>query len=140
MADDGGISRLRRRLAAIPKNVTEAVAPALLKEAHAMADTMERFAPEDTGDLKASIAVTGPGRRTPAYSQPGGSLTVAENAVAITAGDTHVRYAHLVEHGTTKAPAQPFFFPAVRLHNKQAKRNIKNAIRRAVKKSWGGAS
>lgn len=134
---------MQRRFAAIPKSVIMAVQPAVLKEAHAIADTMERFAPEDTGDLKASIAVTGPGRNTPAYSQPGGSMTVPSNAASVTVGDTDVRYAHLVEyghgnglHGTT-VPPHPFFWPAVRLHNKKAKTAIKNAIRRAVKKEWG---
>ena len=95
---------------------------------------MERLAPEDEGDLKASIAVTGPGRQTPAYSQPGGAMTVPENAVAVTVGDVDVRYPHLVEHGTKNAHAQPFFWPAVRLHQTKATRAIKSAIGRSVKK------
>lgn len=136
MANAGGLARLQKRMAAIPVAVTEAVAPAIMQQAHVIADTMEQFAPEDSGDLKASIAVTGPGRNTPAYSQPGGSMMVPQNAAAITAGDTDVRYAHLVEHGTTKAQAQAFFFPAYRLHKKEAQKAIKSALRRAVKKGW----
>lgn len=61
-------------------------------------------------------------------------MTVPENAVAVTVGDQDVRYPHLVEFGTTKAQAQPFFWPAVRLHRKKATNGIKNAVRRAVKK------
>ena len=100
---------------------------------------------EDSGDLKGSIAVTGPGQSTPAYSQPGGSMSVADNAVAVTVGDTDVRYAHLVEYGHGNGlhgsivPAHPFFWPAVRLHRKKATTAIKSAVRRAVRKS-GGAS
>lgn len=135
MSDDGGLARFRRRLAAILREVKKAVEPALVKEAHAIADTMERFAPEDTGKLKGSIAVTGPGRQPPAYSQPGGSMTVPENTAAITVGDTDVRYAHLVEYGTTRTAAKPFFWPAVRLHRQKAQQNIKNAVRRAIRKT-----
>lgn len=137
MADDGGIGRLQRRLAAIPTAVKEAVQPALLKQGEAMADTMRQFVPVDTGDTKDSIEVTPGGKSTPAYSQPGGSMTVPENAVAVTVGNEDVRTAHLVEHGTEKAPAQPFFWPAVRLHQKKATSAIKRAIGVAVRKNWG---
>lgn len=139
MADDGGIGRLQRRLAAIPKAVKEAVQPALLKQGNTMAGDMKRLAEtsKDTGALIDSIVVTPAGQQTPAYSQPGGSTTVPENAVAITVGNKDVRYGHLVEYGTTKAHAQPYFWPAVRLDNKKAQKAIKAAISRAVKKNWG---
>lgn len=64
-------------------------------------------------------------------------MTVPENAVAITVGNSDVRYGHLVEYGTVKAPAQSFFWPAVRLNQKKVQRNVKSAISRAVKKNWG---
>lgn len=141
MANNGGIGRLKKRLAAIPKNVKEAVQPALLKQANTMADTMRRFAPDDPAtnapDLKSSITVTPAGQQTPPYSQPGGSMVVPENAVAITVGNADVRYPHLLEHGTTKMHAQPFFWPSVRLHRKKAQQAIKRGVARAVKKEWG---
>lgn len=134
---DGGISRLQRRLAAIPKAVKDATQPALLKQANTMADTMRHLAPEDEGDLKESVEVTPAGQQTPPYSQPGGSMTVPENAVAVTVGNHAVRYPHLQEYGTTKHPPQPFFWPAVRLHNKKAKAAIRRAVATAVRKNWG---
>lgn len=137
MADDGGIGRLQRRLKAIPEKVTAAIKPALLKQGNAMADTMRRFAPVDTGKLKDSIAVTPPEASTPPYSTPGGRMVVPETSVAVTAGNSDVRYAHLVEYGTTKMQAAPFFWPAVRLNNKKAKKAIKAAVGRAVRKNWG---
>ena len=144
MADDGGIGRLQRRLAAIPKAVKEATQPALLKQANAMAATMRALAPDDpaTGapDLKTSIAVTPAGQSTPPYSQPGGSMVVPENAVAVTVGNADVRYPHLQEFGTTRHAAQPFFWPAVRLHRVKAARAIKRAVGTAVRKNWGSAS
>lgn len=102
-----------------------------------MAEAMRRFAPRKTGALIDSIEVTGPGGTTPAYSQPGGSRAVPENAVALTAGNTKVRYAHLVEYGTAKAHAQPFFWPAYRLFKLRAKRRISRAIGKAVRETKG---
>jgi HK97 gp10 family phage protein len=141
MTNDGGIGRLKQRLAAIPKNVKEAVLPTLVKQADAMAATMRRLAPDDPAtdapDHKSSIEVTPAGQQTPPYSQPGGSMVVPENAVAITDGNTDVRYPHLLEYGTAKMNAQPFFWPAVRLHRKKAQQAIKRGVARAVKKEWG---
>lgn len=143
MADDGGIGKLKKRLAAIPQSVKEAVQPNLLKQAKTIADTMRCFAPDDpaTGepDLKSSIVVTPAGGQTPTYSQPGGSMTVPENAVAITVGNSEVRYPHLQEYGTKRHAAQPFFWPAFRLHRKKVQRAIKSAMGRAVRKNWGGS-
>jgi len=137
MTDDGGIGRLQRRLAAIPKAVKDATQPALRKQGETMVGTMRRFVPKETRDLEYSIKYTMAGNQTPAYSQPGGSMTVPENAVAITVGNTDVRYGHLVEYGTTKMQAQPYFWPAVRLHNKKSRQAIKRAVATAVKKNWG---
>ena len=135
MADDGGLSRFRKRMNAIPKAVREAVKPAVVKSAEETAAMMRALAPVDSGDLKDSITVTGPGQATPPYSQPGGSHHVPENAAAITAGNSAVRYAHLVEYGTTHAAAQPFFWAALRLTRKRATNRIKRAISKAVKEA-----
>ena len=125
--------RLKRRLQAIPRATVAATTPALLKAAEQTAATMRQLAPEDSGDLKASIAVTPAGQSTPAYSQPGGSMLVPDNAVAITAGNTDVRYPHLVEYGTVKAAAHPFFWPAFRLHRRKVASAIKRAVAKAVR-------
>jgi HK97 gp10 family phage protein len=138
LTDDGGLSRFQNRMRAIPAAAREAVKPALLKSANEVADMQRRLAPEDTGELRESIHVTAPGQSTPPYSQPGGSRVAGELEAIVTAGDHTVRYAHLVEHGTTKAPAQPFFWPGFRLTRKRAATRIKGAVSRAVKKNWGG--
>lgn len=125
----------------IPRRVREAVMPELLKQGNDLAVTMRILAPDDPAtdapDLRSSIAVTGPGEQTPPYSQPGGSMVVPELSVAVTVGNTDVRYPHLIEHGTTKMRAQPFFWPAVRLQRKKTTNDIKRAIRKAVKDVWG---
>lgn len=132
------LARLERRLMAVPKKVREDVQPALLKSGHELADAMKRLAERsrDSGDLIESIEVTPAGRSTPPYSQPGGSKVVPENAVAITVGNDDVRYPHLVEYGTEKAPAQPFFWPAYRLLKRRIQRRIKRSISKAVREGW----
>lgn len=149
MADDGGLSRFQRRMRAIPNAARAAVAPALVKQAGEMAATMRALAPVDDGDLRDSITVTGPKQTTPAYSQPGGSTVAPENAALITVGNTEVRYPHLIEYGHSNGfvagaasgtrgqavPAQPFFWPAVRMHQAKAKAAIKRAIGKAIREA-----
>lgn len=137
MPNDGGLSRIQQRLNAIPGNVKAALQPALLKQGDAIADTMRSLVSVDSGDTRDSIAVTGPGQSTPPFSQPGGQMVVVENAVAITVGNEDVRTPHLLEYGTAKAPAQPFFWPAYRLHRTRAKKALKRAAGAAVRKQWG---
>lgn len=132
---DGGLSSFQKRMRAIPQAAREAVKPVLVREAEKIADTMRALAPEDEGDLKGSIAVTGPLEATPPYSQPGGSTVVPENVAAITAGNSDVRYPHLQEYGTTFHPAQPFFWPAFRLGRKKALAAIKRGIGTAIRKA-----
>ena len=149
MSGDGGLSSFQRRMQAIPKAAREAVAPALVKSADDIAASMRALAPVDDGDLQASIAVTGAGGTTPPYSQPGGSVVVPENAALVTAGNTDVRYAHLVEYGHGNGfvkgayqgvrggtvPPKPFFWPGYRLSRKRASQRIKRAIGKAIREA-----
>lgn len=128
-----GLSSFSRRILGLPAELRRQIAPELVAAAEDMAGDMRRFAPEDTGALIASVEVTGPGQQTPAYSQPGGSQVVPDNAVAITAGNSDVRYPHLVEYGTADTPAQPFFWPAFRLGRDGAVARIGAAVKRAVR-------
>lgn len=136
MKDDAySIYRLKQRLAKLPKAVKKAAYADMEKAAEDIAKTMRQLAPEDTGDLKDSIVVTPGGQATPAHSQPGGAHVVPENKVAITAGDTLVRYAHLVEYGTEKTEAEPFFWPGFRMSKKKAQNKIRRGIRKAIKET-----
>lgn len=151
MRGGNGLASLNRRLKAIPKAAKDAVQPALLKAGTQLADDMRHLAEgsRDSGALIESIVVTPAGQKTPAHSQPGGTHVVPENAVVVTAGNNAVRYAHLVEFGTAAhtnqglfpdthhpgAPAQPFFWPAVRLARKKVTSAIKRAVAKAVRKA-----
>lgn len=133
MAYSKQIQRFQERLEAIPKSVREAVQPALVKSADELADQMRKLAPVDEGDLRASIKVTPPGGTTPAYSQPGGSTIAGELEAIVTVGNQDVRYAHLVEYGTSDTSAQPYFWPAVRTMRKRFQARIKRAVNKAVR-------
>ena len=134
----GGIRRFQHRMQAMPKAVRDAVGPAALRGAQDIADMVEHFAPEDEGDLKTSVMVTGPGQSTPPYSHPGGSHIVPEGAAAVSVGSTDVRYPHLQEYGTKHHAAQPFFWPAYRMMRKRAADRVKRAMSKAVRENWGG--
>ena len=139
MADDGGLAKFQRRMRAVPVAARRAVVPALEKSAEEIAGIMRAGVPVDSGALRASIKVTGPGLSTPPYSQPGGSVVVPELSAAITAGNTDVRYAHLVEYGHsngfggTTVPPHAFFWPGFRLGRLRALRRIRRAVGKAIK-------
>jgi HK97 gp10 family phage protein len=133
MAKNKSLEKFNKRMQAIPKAVRKTLAAEVVKAATTVAVTMRTQAPVDTGALRDSIRVTGPGQTTPAYSQPGGSTTAHELQAIVTVGDTDTRYPHLVEYGTAEAEAQPFFWPVVRSSRKRITNRVKRAINKAVK-------
>ena len=130
-----GLASFQRRMKAIPQAVREGVKPSLIAAADMVADAMRALAPVDEGDLRTSIAVTGPLESTPPYSQPGGAAMVPENMAAVTVGNSNVRYPHLQEYGTKHAAAQPFFWPGFRLTRKKAAGRIKTGLSRVIRKT-----
>lgn len=144
-----GLAQLSKKLKAIPKAAEEEARKAVLQGANEVAAMQRNLAPVDDGDLRDSIHVTGPGETTPPYSQPGGSLTAREFQAIVTAGNSGVRYAHLVEFGTAPhaqggmfegaqhpgTQAQPFFWPAYRALSKRVKGRVTRNINKAVKKA-----
>lgn len=130
-----GLKSFQRRMAAIPREARKATEPALTQAAYIVADAVEALAPEDSGDLKGSVAVTPPGQSIPPYAMAIGSRVVPFNAAAVTVGNFDVRYPHLVEYGTRNALAQPFFWPGVRLTRKKAAAKIKTALRKAIREA-----
>ncbi|ATU92010.1 HK97 gp10 family phage protein [Phyllobacterium zundukense] len=136
MAKSAQFNRLEAKIMRMPEAYVKAVVPANEKSATELANLQKRIAPEDTGALKESIAVTGPNQATPAYSQPGGSRVAGPLEVLVTAGDSGVRYAHLVEYGTKEAEAQPFFWIALKLLRKRMENRRSRAGRKAIKDVW----
>lgn len=135
---DNGLAGTMSAFDRIARAPREAVLPALRRSGEELASAQKVLAEtsRDTGALIDSITVTTPGLSTPAYSQPGGSRVAGETEVIVTAGNSDVRYAHLVEYGTSEAEAQPFFWPALRLLRKRLQNRINRAAKKAVKDAW----
>lgn len=135
---DNGLAKTLAAIDRARRAPREAIMPALLKSGHELAAAQKALAEtsRDTGALIDSIAVTMPGQSPPAYSQPGGSRVAGDTEVIVTAGNSDVRYAHLVEYGTSEADAQPFFWPAFRLTRKRLQNRINRAAKKAVKDAW----
>lgn len=136
MASKDGLHDLMKAFDRAKKAPRQQITKALVASANELASAQAHLAPKDTGALADSIAVTGPGEATPAYSQPGGSRIAGPHEVIVTAGNTDVRYPHLVEYGTSKTEAQPFFWPALRLLRKRLQQRIDRAGRKAVRDAW----
>lgn len=145
-----GLADLKRRLARMPEAAKEAALKSVLEGAHELAAMQKSLVPVRKGKLRDSIAVTPPGGTTPPYSQPGGSRTAGPLEAIVTAGNTEVRYAHLVEFGTAPhiaggifegaqhpgSPAEPFFWPSYRALKPRIRRRISSRISRAIKKEF----
>lgn len=147
---NGGLARLNRKMTRTIPDAAKAVAAlAVVQGAVEISNLMQNLAPYDDGELIDSIVVTPPGGTTPPYSHPGGQQRAREGQALITAGNTDVRYAHLVEYGADPhtagglfqgarhpgAAAQPFFFPAWRAMRGRAKSRVTRAINKAIKQA-----
>lgn len=124
---------LSARLKAIPQEIVADLRPALVAGAEDIAARMRALVPVAEGDLRGSIAVTGPGQTTPAYASGGGRRTAQDNQALVTVGSPEVRHGHLVEFGTVKAEAQPFMLPAFRLARAKVMGRISRAIGKAIR-------
>ena len=96
-------SRLPQIIVAIDPKVTAA----LTVGAEGIAERAKQRVPVATGRLRDAIHVEQDG-----------------DDVAVVAGDSDVWYGHLVEHGTSSAPAQPFLLPAA----EERRNEIKAAV------------
>ncbi|NRP70608.1 hypothetical protein ILFOPFJJ_01489 [Ensifer psoraleae] len=147
-----GLSRLTKKLRRIPQAAKDAAKAAVVQGANEIAAVQRALAPVDDGELKDSIHVTPPGGTTPPYSQPGGSRTAGPEEAIVTAGNTRVRYAHLVEFGTAPhtnggmfagsehpgTAAQPFFWPGYRAVRKRVRGRVTRTINKAIKDAATG--
>lgn len=133
MAKITGLRNIEQRLARIPKAAKAAVKPALDRSADELVTAQRSLAPTDDGTLKASIqwhesdelkrTITAGGPTTTRPVRSGTSATYD--------------YALAQEFGTTKMPANPFFWPGYRLLRKRIRNRIKRAISNAVKEEFG---
>ena len=145
-----GLDKFNARMKRIPVAARKAAIASVIEGAEEVAGLQKRLAPVDQGDLRDSIHVTPPGQSTPPYSQPSGQRVAKPTEAIITAGNTKVRTAHLVEFGTaphinggwaagTQNPGtkpSPFFFPAWRALRRRVRSRVSRNITKAIKSEF----
>lgn len=114
--------RLRRRMKAIPTGVRKAAREQLRKNAEELVQTQQGFAPQDAGDLKASIK----------QQDVSDSTRISRR---VSAGDSSAPYASWVEFGHGQAAPRPFFWPAYRLKRRRFKARMTRAAKKAVQEA-----
>lgn len=142
-----GMRKLSRKLSVtLPRSVREAAVNATRVGAEELVAMQKRNAPVGDGDLQMSITYTEPYGTTPPYSQPGGSRRAHAEQFIVTAGNSKVRYPHLVEFGTAPhinegkfagtlhpgTTAQEFFWPAYRALKDRITRRTNKALKEAI--------
>jgi HK97 gp10 family phage protein len=163
-----GADSLQKKLKRLPEETRTTIRQAIEQSASELVEMQKRLAPVKSGKLRDSIVATMGDGTTPKYAafqkRGGGkrrSSAVAGDpdlSVRVTAGNSGVRYAHLVEFGTepheirakrakalgkngqfgTKvehpgASAHPFFYPAYRALKKRVKSRISRATNKAAR-------
>ena len=141
MGKFAGRDRLRKVLKSLPTEQRRAIRAAILEGAATIVETQKNLVPVLTGALKASIQATPGDEDLPSYATLKSKQTTKdpELSAIITAGSAGtreeggVRYAHLVEFGTARMHAEPFFYPGFRAQRTAVKRKINAAARKGIK-------
>lgn len=147
-----GLDRLKRKLRQFPDAVKDEIRAAMEASANEIVAMMKSLVPVDSGELRDSIGWTWGDR--PKYSQAVASVKSADGNMVLTiyAGNSRVRYPHLVEFGTAPhvnggrfagsqhpgTSAQPFFFVSFRALRRRAKGRVNRAVNKAAKRVASG--
>lgn len=147
-----GLDRLKKKLRSFPEIVKAEIKTAMEQGAEEIVNLMKSLVAVDSGELRDSIGWTWGDR--PKYSQSIGAVKSGDGNMVITiyAGNSKVRYAHLVEFGTSPhinggmyagsehpgTAAKPFFFVSYRALARRAKGRVARAINKAAKRMAAG--
>jgi len=153
--------RLLEKMAALPDEIRKEIGAAVRQSADEIVALQKTLVPVRTGKLRDSIKASY-GANAPKYASLRGGTSEGDPdlTAVISAGNSAVRYAHLVEFGASPheirpkrpggllningrliesvnhpgAPAQPFFYPAYRALRRRAKGRITRATKKAARK------
>lgn len=134
MAD---LRELKARLEAVKKAVRAESKAALKATAEEIAATMRRVVPKDTGKLRSTIRVV-ENDDLSVRIQAGGPETTKRVRSDRKAKAPEVDYAKIIEFGTRKRPAHPFFWPTWRLMRRSARLKVERRIKKALEATGGG--
>lgn len=142
-----GLEKLNRKLKKLPAAAEKRIKEAMEVGANEIVALMKSLVAVDSGELRDSIGWTW--GDAPKFSQKIATVKSADGKMVITiyAGNSKVRYAHLVEFSTrahqnagqfagTQHPgtsAQPFFFVSYRALRRRTKSRITRAITKSAK-------
>ncbi|MDL2202024.1 HK97 gp10 family phage protein [Brucella intermedia] len=142
-----GLDRLQIKLKKFPEVAETLVKAAMEQGAQDIVNMMQNLVPVDDGELMESTGWTW--GQAPKYSQRIGSVKSNDGKLTITiyAGNSRVRYAHLVEFGSAPhvnggmfpgtfnpgSKAQPFFYVSWRAKRRSARARVSRAITKAAK-------
>jgi HK97 gp10 family phage protein len=129
-----GKRRWQNKLRNLPKAIITESSAENEKIANEMVSAAKRFAPVKTGKLRDSIIIIREGEWMADYATSGGGRGFVK-PIAVTAGNSGVYYAHLVEYGTRFAAPHPFFWPAYRLVKARHMRSMRKVHRTAIARS-----
>ncbi|NTA58430.1 HK97 gp10 family phage protein [Agrobacterium tumefaciens] len=147
-----GLDKLNRKLKQLPAAAEKRIKEAMGQGADEIVALMKALVAVDSGELRDSIGWTW--GDAPKYSQKIATVKSTDGKLVITiyAGNSKVRYAHLVEFATkahengglyagTQHPgtkAQPFFFVSYRALRRRTKSRITRAINKSAKEVASG--
>ena len=117
---DKALARMRR----LPIEVKSELRRAMETNRTELEDGVKYAAPEDDGDLRESI-------------KSRDTSNDYRISASVTAGDEKAFYARMVEFGTPRQSAQPFFYPIIRAKKKRFKARLARAARKGIKKALG---
>lgn len=135
MSDDN--QALQTYLESLPDKLTDELADVIQEQAEALSDAQRtalralQQSPDESGDLEAScVAVPGSGPLEYVV-QAGGGLTTRE----IREGSgVDYDYALAFEHGTSRQPARPFFWPTYQARKDEIQKAIDEAANEVLSK------
>lgn len=112
-----------------PERVRAAAQRALADQAEALADAIREAAPSDKGDLRDSVRVEpSPDPLRVVVTAGGTPGTIETNKDGVQFDE-----ALMIEYGTSRSDAQPFFWPTVERMRDTIKSNIDDAMDGATK-------
>lgn len=142
-----GVAALRAKMRALPKVAKDEIRAAIAQSAEEVVAMARRLVPVETGALRNSIGWT-------FGKPPEGSMVLGEvgegdlravifagsNATMVANERGHKwQLARLQEFGTTKMPANPYFFSSYRAVKRRVKGRVTRATRKAARKVAGQA-
>jgi HK97 gp10 family phage protein len=131
-----GLSRLQRKLKALPEAVIAELRPAMEQGAAEIVSLAKSLVPVESGELRDSIGWTW--GAAPEGSMVLGQVGRGNLRITVYAGNSQAFYARWVEFGTSQAGARPFFYPAYRAVRKRVKGRVTRAITKSAKRVAAG--